>query len=134
MTHLATEVALHVGGNAIAAKHTVTTSTPSLSTTPLVLPQEGWHPDAPFVRAYAPLLAERDISPEAFTQALDAINESLLPSPTVKAMQIGSIATGLLMSASLLTATDARPGLALIAAAAGAANSTVFRPAGLSAS
>lgn len=106
------------------------------------------------MRAYAPLLAERDISPAAFTRGLDAINESLLPSPTFRLCRSAVHANGLLMSAFLLTATDARPGLALIAAAADAsktiqgatersaavaaalesANSTVFRPAGLSAS
>ncbi|BEJ12398.1 hypothetical protein CspHIS471_0208580 [Cutaneotrichosporon sp. HIS471] len=84
IAHLVTEIALHVGGDAIANKMTVTSDTPTGVNVALVLPQEGWHPDSPFVRAYAPLLAHRNISPEAFARSLDGVNEALITSPSAR--------------------------------------------------
>lgn len=67
---------------------------PKLSGLPFVLPQERWHPDAPFVRASSTALP---IHPLDVARALDGVNEALVTSPRATAVKVGSIAAGLLM-------------------------------------
>ncbi|GMK55096.1 hypothetical protein CspeluHIS016_0201520 [Cutaneotrichosporon spelunceum] len=99
-----TSMALRKSGGAIANKQKVSTRSPSCHSMPLVLPQERWHSDAPFVRGSSQSLP---INPIDMAHALDLVNEALVTSPQMTAVQFGSIAAGILV-----------PGLGTVTAAA----------------
>ncbi|BEI81696.1 hypothetical protein CcaverHIS002_0208560 [Cutaneotrichosporon cavernicola] len=102
--NILTGMALRASGGVIAGKQTVTTGATSCSSMPLVLPQERWHSDAPFVRASSKAIP---LHPVDMARAIDCVNQALVTSPQMTAVKLGSIAAGLLV-----------PGLGTVTAAA----------------
>ncbi|BEJ12397.1 hypothetical protein CspHIS471_0208570 [Cutaneotrichosporon sp. HIS471] len=102
--NILTGMTLRASGGVIAGKQTVTTGATSYSSMPLVLPQERWHSDAPFVRSSSKAIP---LHPVDMARAIDCVNQALVTSPQMTAVKIGSIAAGLLV-----------PGLGTVTAAA----------------
>ncbi|BEI97268.1 hypothetical protein CcaverHIS631_0208570 [Cutaneotrichosporon cavernicola] len=92
--NILTGMALRASGGVIAGKQTVTTGATSCSSMPLVLPQERWHSDAPFVRASSKAIP---LHPVDMARAIDCVNQALVTSPQMTAVKLGSIAAGLLV-------------------------------------
>lgn len=100
--NLLTSLAIRAGGGAYASTHSVMTVSPSSNPSghpPLVLPQVGWHQDAPFVRSFTSALCGR-VSPEVFAQVLDDINTALVSSPRATAIKYGSGVAAILLYVS----------------------------------
>lgn len=86
-------VAIRIAGTKYTGANTPSAVVPFLDPipdkTPLVLPQVGWHQDAPFVRSMSSALTDR-VEPAMMAEVVDAINQAIVPPSISKAIKLGS--------------------------------------------